>query len=284
MARERRRPPARLLASGGRTRASIERPAKQPAPTGHAANSSKWLPVSGLGKMAAPDRDPTHAEKTIRRSGARPVPMDGGRPIAEVRSAELLAVLRRVEIAWGAGKTAHRALEQLRPSFPVCGSYRPGMERDPSIDLRGALPPYRNQHFAALTDPKKIGDLLRSRSGLPRYPTVQCALMLAPLGIRPPRRAPPGAVGRHHLEAAEWRYTVSQDWTLLTSCRWRPRPWRSSGNLNRSPGEALTFPAPGPTAADERQRSTRRDAPARHRKEERAYGFGQLPEPSWTKC
>ena len=32
--------------------------------------------------------------------------------------------------------------------------------RDPSADLKGALPPTRQKHHASITDPKKIGELL----------------------------------------------------------------------------------------------------------------------------
>lgn len=38
-------------------------------------------------------------------------------------------------------------------------------ERDPSPDLRGALPPAKETHYPALTDPKAIGDLLRAIQG-----------------------------------------------------------------------------------------------------------------------
>jgi hypothetical protein len=34
-------------------------------------------------------------------------------------------------------------------------------ERDPTPDLRGALKPVLVQHMAAITDPKRVGELLR---------------------------------------------------------------------------------------------------------------------------
>jgi hypothetical protein len=38
-------------------------------------------------------------------------------------------------------------------------------ERDPAADLRGALPPPNGGHFASITEPAKIGALLRSIEG-----------------------------------------------------------------------------------------------------------------------
>ena len=38
-------------------------------------------------------------------------------------------------------------------------------ERDPSGDLRGALPAVKGKHFAAVTEPKRAGELLRMMEG-----------------------------------------------------------------------------------------------------------------------
>lgn len=54
-------------------------------------------------------------------------------------------------------------------------------ERDPGGDLRGALTPVKAKHHACITDPKVIGELLRSINGLVGSYTTKCALQLAPL-------------------------------------------------------------------------------------------------------
>ena len=38
-------------------------------------------------------------------------------------------------------------------------------ERDPAADLRGILPPVKEKHHAALTNPKALGELLRAIDG-----------------------------------------------------------------------------------------------------------------------
>ncbi len=83
-------------------------------------------------------------------------------------------------------------------------------ERDHSGDLRGALPPVKGKHLAALTDPKQVDPLLRVLDGYHGTLIVRCALRLAPLVfVRPGdlRRAEWSDID---LEAAEWRYTVTK--------------------------------------------------------------------------
>jgi hypothetical protein len=38
-------------------------------------------------------------------------------------------------------------------------------KRDPTGDLRGALPAVKTEHFAARTDPKRVGALMRAIDG-----------------------------------------------------------------------------------------------------------------------
>jgi hypothetical protein len=56
--------------------------------------------------------------------------------------------------------------------LPVAGRYfgyavsTGRAERDPTGDLRGSLPPVkRDKHFAAITEPKKMGELMRDIDG-----------------------------------------------------------------------------------------------------------------------
>ena len=51
--------------------------------------------------------------------------------------------------------------------------------RDPSVDLRGALPPAKHEHFASITEPAKVGELLRAIDAFQGTFVVQCALRLA---------------------------------------------------------------------------------------------------------
>ena len=105
----------------------------------------------------------SHARKIIRRFELYIFPWLGARPIAEITPPELLSVLRRIE-SKGILETAHRAQQNCGQVFRYAiGTGR--AERDPSADLRGTLTPAKHRRMATITDPKKIGELLRAIDG-----------------------------------------------------------------------------------------------------------------------
>lgn len=120
-------------------------------------------------------------------------PSIGKRPIGAVEPPELLTALRRIE-ALKILETAHRTLS-------VCGriwrfAVATGRAtRDITSDLRGALQPVVVTNFAAITDPRKVGELLRAIDGYSGQPTACAALKLGPmLFLRP-----------SELRLAEWK-------------------------------------------------------------------------------
>lgn len=121
-----------------------------------------------------------HSSKILGRLENDVFPWIGLRPIGAITPPELLSVMRRIE-ARGALETAHRTLSHCGRIFRY--AVASGLaERDPSGDLRGALPPYRkDRHFAAVTDPKQIGNLLRDIEGYcGKSNVVRLAFKLAP--------------------------------------------------------------------------------------------------------
>jgi integrase len=128
------------------------------------------------------------------------------RAIAEVTAPELLAVVRRIENR-GALETAHRA--HCGQVFRYAVATGRAM-RDPSGDLRGALPPVKGEHFAATTEPKRVAELLRAMDGYEGTLTVRCALRIAPLVFVRPGELRKAEWEDIDLDAAEWRYTVTK--------------------------------------------------------------------------
>jgi hypothetical protein len=103
----------------------------------------------------------------------------GDRPVSKVSAHELLNVLRKIE-ARGNYETARR----LRSTCGMVFRYAIATgraERDPSVDLRGALITPKVKHRATITEPKAIGALLRAIDGFDGQPTTRAALRLAPL-------------------------------------------------------------------------------------------------------
>ncbi len=88
-------------------------------------------------------------------------------------------MLRRIE-SRGAVETAHRAMQNCGQAFRYAVATGRA-ERDPTGDLRGALPPPKERHHASITEPKRIGALLRAIEGYEGFFATKCALRLAPL-------------------------------------------------------------------------------------------------------
>jgi integrase len=106
-------------------------------------------------------------------------PYMGARPIADITSPELLAVLRRIE-SRGALDTAHRLRNHCGQVFRYAVATGRA-ERDPSRDLQGALPPVKFGHRAAPTDPKVLSPMLKAIDGFQGSFIVKCAMQLLPM-------------------------------------------------------------------------------------------------------
>jgi integrase len=130
-----------------------------------------------LAKMAREGR----AETTLKKTKwlfdfARP--LIGNRPIGEISAAEVLAVLRKVEVR-GRLETARR----LRSTIGTVFRYAIATARadnDPTFALRGALTTPKVRPRAAVTDPKAVGALLRAVWGYEGQPVTKAALPAMP--------------------------------------------------------------------------------------------------------
>jgi len=131
------------------------------------------------------------------------IPWLGSRPIAEIEPPELLAALKRIE-ARGANETAHRTKEKCGQVFRYAIAHGTA-KRDPSADLRGALAPIVRTSRAAITDPAKVGALLRAIDGYGGQHVTRCALRIAPLLFVRPGELRAMEWAELDLNAAQWR-------------------------------------------------------------------------------
>ena len=133
----------------------------------------------------APRWSKSHRDRSKRLLEKDLYPWLGSRPVAEIDAPELLRVIRRIE-SRGALDTAHRALQYCGMMFRYAVATGRA-DRDPSGDLRGALPPVQKKHHASIIEPKAVGELLRAIEGYAGHLVTRCALQLAPLGSTPTR-------------------------------------------------------------------------------------------------
>ncbi|MHB1926157.1 MAG: tyrosine-type recombinase/integrase [Leptospirillum sp.] len=150
----------------------------------------------------SPTWTPSHGERILRRLERDIFPWIGKRPIAEVKAPELLTVLRRIEER-GAVETAHRASQNCGQVFRYAVATGRA-ERDPTGDLRGAIPPTKQTHHASITDPREIGALLRAIDAYEGGLIVRCALRLAPLVFVRPGELRKAQWSEINWDKSEW--------------------------------------------------------------------------------
>lgn len=144
----------------------------------------------------------SYADKVIRRLEVDVFPWLGARPVAGVTPPELLEVLRRIE-SRGVIETAHRALESCGQIF----RYAVAIGRAPSNparDLKDALRTATAQHFPAITDPVRLGGLLRACDNYQGTHVVRVALHLTPMLLLRPGELRNGRWTEIDLDAGLW--------------------------------------------------------------------------------
>lgn len=204
-ARERRDNSRKLLANN--VDPSENRKATKALGLEQANNSFAAVTKEWLAKYSA-TWTKNHSDRTIRRLERDVFPWIGELPIADITAPKLLSIVQRIEKR-GALETAHRTLSncgQILRYAVATGR----AARDSSADLRGALPPVKEKHFAAITEPKQVAELLKALDGYKGTLVVHSALRLAPLIFVRPGELRHAEWASIDFEKAEWRYTVTK--------------------------------------------------------------------------
>lgn len=197
-----RRDGARALLADGVDPSTAKRQEKQ-AKIAEAANTFEAVARDWLARTSAKRAEITQLKvKTWLEKDA--FPFIGNMPIATIGPRDVLErVVRKLE-ARGAIDTAHR-LKQL------CGQvFRYAVvtglaERDVTADLRDALTAKTTANHAAITDPRLVGELLRSIQDFKGHPCTLAALKLSPLVFVRPGELRTAAWAEIDFDAAEWR-------------------------------------------------------------------------------
>jgi len=149
-----------------------------------------------------------HTKKIEGRINNDIIPFIGDVPIKEITAPDILTLLRRVE-ARGAVETAHRIKTIISQVFRYAVSTSRA-DADPAVNLKGALQPVNQKHFASITEPEKVGELLRAIDGYQGSFIVRCALQLNPLVFVRPGELRQAEWKDINFNEAVWQFTASK--------------------------------------------------------------------------
>ena len=165
------------------------------------ANSFEVIAREWHGKFLI-DKSDSYRDKMMANFERDVFPWIGKLPVIYLKAPELLMMLRRIE-SRGSLETAHRtrsACSQVLRYAIATGR----AERDCAADLKGALPPYKKGHHAAITEPKQVAPLLRAIDDFEGSFVVKCALRISPYVFVRPGELRRAEWSEIDLEAGEW--------------------------------------------------------------------------------
>lgn len=197
-----KREQARELLAEGRDPSAVKREQKLAAAV-TALNTFEAVGRQWLAKTSSKRKEITQQKvKTWLEKDV--FPFIGAMPISSISSRDVLErVVRKLE-AREAVDTAHR-VKQLCGQIFRFATVSGLAERDVTTDLREALATKSSTHFAALTEPTKVGGLLRSIHAYTGHPATVAALKLAPLVFVRPGELRTAEWEEFNLRSAEWK-------------------------------------------------------------------------------
>ena len=194
-ARERRDEARRLVADGIDPGEQRKTEAAADADTFEAV-AREWFAVK------SPGWSKSHGEKIIRRLERDAFPYIGARPMADLKAPDVLGLLRRIE-SRHAIETAHRVCQNCGQVFRYAVATGRA-EADVTRDLRGSLTPWKPQHYASVTEPAQVGELLRAVETFTGSPVVAALLRLSPLVFTRPGELRAAEWSEFDFDKAEW--------------------------------------------------------------------------------
>ena len=160
-----------------------------------------------LGKTAA-TRKPNTQNKTTSWLEKNVIPFIGKMPMSSIGPRDVLAALKKME-ARGALDSAQRVKQVTGQVFRYAVAIG-AAERDVTQDLNGSLAKATPRHYAAITEPKQLGELLRSIHDYNGHPYTVAALKLSPLVFVRPGELRTMEWRELDFETAEWRIPGSK--------------------------------------------------------------------------
>jgi integrase len=160
-----------------------------------------------------PNWVPGHASTVLMRLERYVLPTLGTRSMTDIGPQDIHALLKPLEKA----EKYETASRVLNACHQICdyALYSERITRNPAAPVKQLLTKPEPTHFAATTDPKEIGPLLRKLHGYAGTRVVRSALRLAALVFVRPGELRQARWADIDLDAAEWRFRVSKTKTDL---------------------------------------------------------------------
>jgi integrase len=130
-------------------------------------------------------------------------PFIGSMPISTIKPLDILTTVQKME--------ARHAIDSAHRVKQICGMIlRHGValgliERDVTVDLKGALTVIPKTNYAAITEPNQAGELMRSIFNYSGHAYAVAALKLSPLLFVRPGELRAAEWSEIDLDLAEWR-------------------------------------------------------------------------------
>ncbi|WP_442782291.1 tyrosine-type recombinase/integrase [Collimonas fungivorans] len=196
-----RRDKARELLADGIDPSQSKRDEKQAKATA-ASHTFEIVARRWLAKTVA-TRATTTQEKVTNWLQKDVFPFIGSMPISTIKPLDVLSTVQKMETR-GAVDSAHR-VKQICGQVLRYGVATGLLERDVTADLKGALSVIPKVNYAAITEPKQAGALMRSIFAYTGHPFAVAALKLSPLVFVRPGELRAAEWTEIDLVAAEWR-------------------------------------------------------------------------------
>lgn len=203
----------------------------------------------------------SYASKVIRHLELHIFPWIGGYAVESVAPTELVRCLHRIKER-GHLETAQRVREAVQHVFQYAvdvGALEPAQN---FVNNRtAALPAPRSRHFAAITDPVQLGQLLRDIRGYKGNVITRAALQLSPLLFQRPGQLRLANWEDVDLDVAMWRCPPEK----MKLREWQKRDSRTPAHLIPLPTQAVMIlrdlqPLTGPKGPIFRSMSKRSEA------------------------
>lgn len=143
-----------------------------------------------------------YADTILSRLKNYAFPRIGQLPINKITAPDVLRVLRHIE-SHGTLVTAHRIRTVISQVMRYAVSTGRA-DHDPAADTKGALPPAKEKHMAAIIDPVELGGLLRAIDGYKGSYVVKCAMLLQALTFTRPGELRHAEWQEIDFDAAQW--------------------------------------------------------------------------------